>query len=66
MAEESTLERQRVEIRGHINALLGLVERLPESRDEAIELLEKLEKKIRVMQKVETPPEAEDETYIGT
>lgn len=67
MGEKSAIEeRNRQEIREHINALQGLADRLPESKSEALAHLEELEKKIRVMPDAESRPEPEDETCIGT
>lgn len=68
MEEESAKERQKKEIREQINALQALADQLPETKDEAIALLDELNKQIRVMQKEEKEPlqGREDESYIGS
>lgn len=67
MSEKTAIEEKQIEeIREHISALQALVDRLPESKGEALAHLEELEKKIRVMQEGESPPEPEGETCIGT
>jgi hypothetical protein len=67
MGEKSALEAKQIqEIRDHIKALLALADRLPAAKGEALGHLEELEKKIRVMPEKESPPEPQDETYIGT
>ena len=66
MVEESTRESIKGEIREQINVLRRLVDRLPESKDEALAQLDAMLKKIRVMPEERKPTEAEDEPYIGS
>jgi hypothetical protein len=66
MVEESTRESIKGEIREQINVLRRLVDRLPESKDEALVQLDAMLKKIRVMPEERKPTEAEDEPYIGS